>query len=256
MAEHLLLLPVFVECAKKVREPSDDEYATMMYDQTGHQALWLDTKTRSIFLKALEKFKHTAPISNIVCIGMGTLHGNGLESTLSMVKHIVATTLAEELTRLYKKNGVPLEKPITIIAQDSTYTKRDRELLSGLPVPMQTVADPEGFLAIDESSLVFSNYVGDPVKHLIADLATEAPHGKGPAALFLNKEKSLGNVDLIGYDPDHPIVHTNPETRAYATMLKSYEQVMDGAELFGVEGIPIRDYHKWLAEMNMWARED
>ncbi|KAI4926594.1 hypothetical protein J4E85_006888 [Alternaria conjuncta] len=249
------LLPVHGECEKMAMEKSYLANAATYYSKFAQLVSWGGSKARPTFLESVQSFKHTAPISNIVCIGMGTLHGSNMESVKSMSKHVVASTLALDLTRLYKQNGVPLENPITIIAQDSAYTERDRALLSELPVPIQTVTEPEGFLAINESSLVISSYSGAPVKQIIADLATEAPHRKGPAALFLNNDKAP-DVDCISYDWDNPVVANNPETRAYATMLESYTHVMNGTQIFGAAGFPIQISHEWLAKMSIWVREE
>jgi hypothetical protein len=105
-----------------------------------------------------------------------------------------------------------------------------------LPVPIKIVSDPQGFLAINESSLVFSSYPAVPVKQLVADLSSEAPDGKGPAALFVNRnllEKAHGDVNLIRYDWDIERPYTDPHTSDYLRMLESYTQVFDGERLFG-----------------------
>jgi hypothetical protein len=253
------MLPVQVDFGKKVEDQTDYENMHTAWRIPLHDIMWHASDTRSTLLDILQNIKHTAPISNIVCIGLGSLHGSSLKGSISIAQHVVAYTLAQELTRIYKENGILLQKPITIIAQDSAYTQSDRAILSELPVPIETLTDPEGFLAINESSLVFSSSSAAPVKQIIADLATEAPGGKGPAALFLinnDKAKFSGDVDLIRYDWDSPIIAPNPETRGYLTMLECYTQIMDGKRVFGTEGTPILPYHRWLSGMDIYARKE
>lgn len=152
------------------------------------------------------------------------------------MQHIVASSIAQDLERIYEAEGTPVDTPITIIAQDPAYDELDRRALLDLPVPIKIVSDPEGFLAINESSLVFSSYPAVPVKQLVADLSSEAPDGKGPAALFVNRnplEKAHGDVNLIRYDWDIERPYTDPHTSDYLRMLESYTQVFDGERLFG-----------------------
>lgn len=56
--------------------------------------------------------------------------------------------------------------------QDPEYTSVDREILDGFG--LQTVDDPEGFLKVDEQSIVLSIAPNVPVKHIIADIARPA----------------------------------------------------------------------------------
>ena len=221
--------------------------------------LWRKSHLRSHLLDSVQKLKHTARISNIVCIGLGTLHTLDPNQNHSIIQHVVASALAQYLTRMYEAEGVPLEKPIRIIAQDPAYTSRDRQILSQLPVPIEVVTDPKGFLAINESSLVYSAFAMVPVKQIVADLAAAAPDGKGPAALFVNsdfRDKIYGNVDRVVYNRDDPRRFVDPETKRYLTMLESYTRVMDGQKLdrmFYLHTSPMGAYD-WFTGMDMWAR--
>jgi hypothetical protein len=189
------------------------------------------TGPRDVLHRSLRKLMHTARISNIVCIGLGPLQTTDGTKASSIVQHMAASSLAQDLTQLYEAEGIPLENPITIIAQDPAYTALDRLALSELPVPIEVVNESEGFLAMNQSSLVFSSNPSVPVKQLIADLATEAPDSKGPAALFINNEfpdKNFGNLDVAVYNRDEKRRLTNPETKGYVKMPESYTRVLDG----------------------------
>ncbi|OWY45010.1 hypothetical protein AALT_g3875 [Alternaria alternata] len=230
------MLPIYVRVGKKAKE------TTNLYDRVlqkvrmqNFERLWQWTPPRHILFDSLNRLKHTARIT-IVCIGLGTLQMSDPRRANLTMQHIVASSIAQDLERIYEAEGTPVDTPITIIAQDPAYDELDRRALLDLPVPIKIVSDPQGFLAINESSLVFSSYPAVPVKQLVADLSSEAPDGKGPAALFVNRnllEKAHGDVNLIRYDWDIERPYTDPHTSDYLRMLESYTQVFDGERLFG-----------------------
>ncbi|KAI4949171.1 hypothetical protein J4E91_005635 [Alternaria rosae] len=218
---------------------------------------WRSSGAPDILHHSLRELVHTARISNIVCIGLGTLEAPDLAKARSLVQHMTASFIAYDLEQLYEAEGIPLEKPIKIIAQDPAYTSLDRMTLSALAEPIEVVSDPQGFLAINEGSLVFSSWPSVPVKQLIADLATELPDGKGPAALFLNndrKDKYLGDMDVARYGLRRygPVRYINAETKAYVEMLESYTRVFDGEQQFGIGFTGF----EWFPDMDIWGREE
>ena len=229
---------------------------------------WRRSGAPDILHHSLRKLVHTARISNIVCIGLGTLDAPDIAQTRSLVQHFTASFIAYDLEQLYEAEGIPLENPIKIVAQDPAYTSLDRMTLHSLAKPIEVVSDPQGFLAINEGSLVFSSWPSVPVKQLIADLATELPDGKGPAALFLNndrKDKDFGDVDVARYDLRHygPVRYINAETKAYVEMLESYTRVLDGEQQFGIGFVGklpgFESYlpgFEWFPDMDMWGREE
>ncbi|KAB2103308.1 hypothetical protein AG0111_0g8366 [Alternaria gaisen] len=231
------MLPIYVRVGKKAKE------TTNLYDRVlqkvrmqNFERLWQWTPPRHILFDSLNRLKHTARVTNIVCIRLGTLQKSDPRRANPTMQHIVASSIAQDLERIYEAEGTPVDTPITIIAQDPAYDELDRRALLDLPVPIKIVSDPEGFLAINESSLVFSSYPAVPVKQLVADFSSEAPDGKGPAALFVNRnllEKAHGDVNLIRYDWDIERPYTDPHTSDYLRMPESYTQVFDGERLFG-----------------------
>ncbi|KAL1792769.1 hypothetical protein ACET3X_009276 [Alternaria dauci] len=264
------MLPIDIEIGKKVEDSTDlcNRVVLKFYMQSPEK-LWQTTLPCYILFNSLRKLKQTARITNIVCIGLGTLQLKDPTKTGSTVQHIVASSIAQDLERIYKANGTPLKRPIRIIAQDPTYNNLDRLALAKLPVPIEIVSDPEGFLAINESSLVFASYPTVPVKQLIADLSSEAPGGRGPAALFLNNNytgEAHGDVNFVKYDWDAPTRHANPETGAYLRMLESYIRVLDGERRFGENFslfVPVFEGktayipgYEWFPRMEVWARTE
>ncbi|KAF1831117.1 hypothetical protein BDW02DRAFT_70086 [Decorospora gaudefroyi] len=195
------------------------------------KAFWYRSIEREKLRECISHLKHTVQISNIVCIEPGSL-----DNSKSMVQHLVLCTIAQELTELYEQDGRALRDPIEIVAQDPGYTAVPREFFLQLPVPIRITNNPEAFACINDSSLVMSFNPFIPLRQIIADLATETPSGKGPAALFLKghtDDEKLGNFDLVSYEWTKPFQSINPVTRRYVAMLCNYTKVMDGKELFG-----------------------
>jgi len=85
--------------------------------------------------------------------------------------------MAETLTSMYKDAGIPLEQPVTVIAQDPAYTNKDQKLLKSL-LNIVVVPDPQAFLSITPSSLIMSRSPLLPVQAVVGDL------GVSPAAIF------------------------------------------------------------------------
>jgi len=249
--------------ARILGDPDTIDRVLLKHTMNTYEPLWdksdRNNGPRAKLHKSLRKLVHTARISNIVCIGLGTLDASDPMKAGSIVQHIAASFIAEDLAQLYEAEGIPLQDSIRIIAQDPAYTDLDRQALSELPVPIEVVSDPEGFLAINEHSLVFSSYPSVPVKQLIADLAIETPGGKGPAALFLNsdrEDKFFGDFDVVKYRPNDPRRYANAETKAYVKMLESYTRVLDGERRFGIAFNYERPGFEWLSGMDIWGRED
>jgi hypothetical protein len=174
--------------------------------------------------------KGTAQITNLICPAHGSL-GDGEQS---IMQHVVSSGIAKELEDLYEEYGVPLDSPTSIVAQDPAYTDNDKNLPSGLPVSIRVVLDPEGFLAINVTSLVVSFYPSVPVKQVIAGMPADSATGKGPAAMLWNNstwQDTHGGVDVVTYPWQDVIYYAKRATRRLVVMLKGYTRVMAGAEM-------------------------
>jgi hypothetical protein len=196
-------------------------------------ALWERSFERKVLYKFLRKMviSKTAQVSNIVCLGHGSLDKN----YASILQHVAAVFIAQDLTALYEEYGKPPEDPITITAQDPAYTENDHTVLSLFPIPIRIVSDPEGFLAINESSLVMSCYPTVPTKQMVADLAADSVSGKGTAALLWNDcswDEKHGDTDTVTYRWTEVVYFANPGSRRLVNMLDGYDKVMGGAEAF------------------------
>lgn len=147
-----------------------------MTDEFHHyQNLWLKsdayTSLRSTILSLKRSQSNHVPIDNIVCLALGSPQ-NTLEvcRAASLTQLAVLMTIIEDLGGTYLfpnastpplKNRAltstdldPFTTPGKFIAQDPLFTPLDAEFLTSLG--FLVLPDPEGFLAITPTTLVFS----------------------------------------------------------------------------------------------------
>ncbi|KAF1999920.1 hypothetical protein P154DRAFT_620609 [Amniculicola lignicola CBS 123094] len=137
------------------------------------QKLWQKSHSRRQ-LRTLIKSnaKGMAQIKNIVCIGLGQFQSpSGHKSGL--LQHLTAFDIAAALKERYKEanpGSTPID--IEIIAQDPCYTYIEKKILPKYYSRISFVSDPQGFLAIDEHTLVIAPFLPTEVPYLqiIADM--------------------------------------------------------------------------------------
>lgn len=132
-------------------------------DHENHQQSWLQSET----CKKLQEYLCTADlprIEKIVAFGLGdfSFHDDGSHHT----QHAAIATLAGILKR--RQSGHSLQ----CYVQDPAYSDADKEFLEkrGLVV----LRDPQAFLEVDETTLVFTASPNVPVRQVVADLARPA----------------------------------------------------------------------------------
>jgi hypothetical protein len=183
----------------------DHDISDQYFELRDMMHIWYHSTGRTALLGVLREMKSTPRITNIVCIG----HGSFAQGPRSMMQHVVASWIASTLTKIYADAGDPVIEPITIIAQDPMYIKKDRDLLSNLANPIDVVFDPQAFLAINSSSLVMSVQPLVPVKAIVADLDVL------PAVMFWNQpwdHETYSTVDRVQIDVGNgiPILLNQP----------------------------------------------
>lgn len=113
-------------------------------------------------------------INNIVGIACGSLSRPDRHN--AAFQHALLVTAKSWLRKkgLDEKllTGQDDGKNLFCYRQDPEYTPVDREILDG--VGFQVVDHPDGFLKIDEQSIVLSIAPNLPVKHITADIARPA----------------------------------------------------------------------------------
>jgi hypothetical protein len=133
---------------------------------THGQKLWYKSIEPELLESSLRKLSETAQVTNIVCLGLGSLpYGE-----FSTIQHIVASDMAA-----------------------------DEAQRAALPTSIHVVWDLEGFIAINSGTLVMSCYPSVPVKQIVAHLAMDSTDGIGLAAMLRNDSNGddLGDVDTV-----------------------------------------------------------
>ena len=126
----------------------------------------------------------SSTITRIVAFGLGTLGKAqfGNVSVRSYAQHAAMLTMATIL----KEKGISKGRDVQCFAQDPWYDEKDIEFLRGLGITV--VNDPEGFLRIDEHTLVFSVCPNIPVRQIVADV-------QWPAAMVWNSPLPEGQMN-------------------------------------------------------------
>lgn len=127
------------------------------------KARW-DSSSKCEEFRSLMENIHLPPIKKIVAFACGTLSHPFEKSPAT--QHAFTLTLRDCLSA--KQPGTIIE----CLAQDPGYYEEDKQVLreAGI-VP---VDDPNGFLEVDEDTVVFSQIPSAPIRQIIADIARPA----------------------------------------------------------------------------------
>jgi hypothetical protein len=136
--------------------------------------VWQTSEACEALQTQLTTLSLSRPITKIVCFGLGTLGRlNTRSADRSHTQHAAVATMVQALkARQGKRN-----EEIKCFAQDPAYDEVDMALLRSIGIT--PLDDPKGFLAVDESTLVFCVSPNVPVKQIIADV-------QWPAAMIWN----------------------------------------------------------------------
>ena len=215
---------------------------------------WKECPEREVLFNSLLAMAHTAPITNVICIGNASIS----RSPESTSQHVVAAALAVQLAKIYDEANLDIGQSIKLYAQDPAYTSMDREILSDMNI--EVLDDPKAFLAVDSGSLVLSCCPDIPVKQIVADLAAE-DSSKCPAAVLWNnttRDDQLG-IDPVTYKMEHCVYYANPISQRSVDMMEGWKKIFDGEEQLGSRntGKKEEDWSlgtEWLSQMQLWAR--
>jgi hypothetical protein len=162
---------------RSLRSQTDAEALYQSYRRT-----WRASQTYLQLKAHLDKITFPS-INKIVCFALGAPSNfDQRESRRSNIQHAAVESLIEILNE--KAGG---NKVITCYAQEPLYNHSDRELLRTIGI--ETIDDPEGpegFLKVDENTLVVSISPNVPVRQIIADLVW-------PGAMLWDTVKSMDN---------------------------------------------------------------
>jgi hypothetical protein len=249
-------LPIWInlEDVKKIDYDSDVVHRKVwMVEIT---KAWKNCSEREILFKSVSAMAHTAPITNIICIGNGPIDG----FPASICQHIFAGTLAIELAKIYTEAGIKLNQPIQIYAQDPAYDSMDIEILSDMNI--EVLDDPKAFLAVNSGSFVLSCAPSAPVKQVIADLATEDP-SKCPAAVMWGNDwrDARLSVDLATYQMEagEYVYYADAISKRSVDIIAGWKKIFDGKDqLVSWKTRKVEEDWTlgtdWLSQVQLWAR--
>ncbi|KAK2604141.1 hypothetical protein N8I77_007096 [Diaporthe amygdali] len=119
-------------------------------------------------------------ITKIIAFSLGSISG-GEDLDRSITQHVLVLTIKDVL----KKMIADADVEIRCYVQDPEYSDVDRTALAGAGI--EVLDDPQGFLEVDDSSVVLSFDSAVPVRQIVADLAR-------PAIMIWNKVRSEEEV--------------------------------------------------------------
>lgn len=116
-------------------------------------------------LKSRQDYFKNGGVSNIISFGSGTFTGkvNSNWKNRASFQHASLLTLREFL-----REALGDTDDTQILAQDPAYTQVDKDILKEQGIT--TVDDPDGFLELDNRSIVFSCAPTAPIKQIVMDL--------------------------------------------------------------------------------------
>ncbi|KAF2649063.1 hypothetical protein K491DRAFT_762661 [Lophiostoma macrostomum CBS 122681] len=148
------------------------DIAEIRKDMEQSKELWQTTDSQNEIVEKLAKHLKRSDVSRIdkiVCLALGTIRRDSSHPD-PRIQHHLASGLARAL-------GLP------VCAQDPAYSEMiDEIILEQLDPPISVIHDPQGVLAIDESTLVICLFSNAPLLEVIADLLPQ-----GPTAMIINE---------------------------------------------------------------------
>ena len=132
------------------------------------QRQWEESEPCKRLISALQNIPTSVKVERIVALSCGSVARDR-----SSVQHALALTISKALTAKQSET-----ESVPCYAQDPCYSSVDESLLAEFGIDV--LDDPDGFLAVDDSSIVLSIASDAPVKQIIVDLAK-------PAAIIWDK---------------------------------------------------------------------
>jgi hypothetical protein len=150
--------------------------------------LWVNSSCSELLRqKFTEAAKTTVQIKKLVCLGFGAFSAKLKEDGThdhrfcDPLQYMAALTIGSALFRAYRKEDHKALLP-EIIFQDPCYTAQDRLLWTPQATGYKNIrfaSDPDGFLAIDDHTLVIAPFlpISVPYLQICADLVPGGPAG-------------------------------------------------------------------------------
>ncbi|KAB2108765.1 hypothetical protein AG0111_0g2679 [Alternaria gaisen] len=221
--------------------------------------LWKESFSRRKLHEDFEETaKRCAPITQVVCFGLGALNLNK-KFYHSAIQYMAVFSIIQILNEFYRQTDS--NRPaIKLLLQDPNYEIKDHQILKRLSNNgdnINFVSDPEGLLAIDAGTLVVTAFlpIQMPLVQIIADLFSKDPT-ESPAAIIC--DVMTVDVEKREYSLSD---RASPAVARFLT--NHYEKAEDGFDDYGLEDELMADAYGddwenrfyWLNWMDLWVRK-
>ncbi|KAI4652094.1 hypothetical protein J4E93_002291 [Alternaria ventricosa] len=223
--------------------------------------LWIASSAKRQLIEAFQETAKTcAPITQVVCFGIGALN---LKKNWyhSAIQYMAIFSIIQALNQYYHQAD-PARPLIKLVLQDPNYETKDHEILRTLfnnNDNISFVSDPDGFLAIDAGTLVVTAYIPFwmPLVQIIADLFSENP-GQGPAAILCDAMEVDTEKREYSFSE-----RASPAVAQHLTNQYEREEDMFGhhgledelmADAYGADWVENNRFY-WLNNMDLWVRK-
>lgn len=193
---------------------------------------WVNSKPGQRLRSTLLKFKIPCAIYKIVGFALASFATHGIHGERwlhSLHQHACLLSIREVLA----ETSPGLTPDFTCLVQDPAYTDADKEALRAAQV--ETVDSPEGFLAVDDASVVMAIGPDVPVKQVVLEIARPAiiiwstPHEHV-------EDTQSGNVPWA--DPNSSRTTKILESQYDALEFLGGEDMFDGTTIFVRRAVP------------------
>ncbi|OOF91856.1 hypothetical protein ASPCADRAFT_9267 [Aspergillus carbonarius ITEM 5010] len=172
---------------------------------------WEESETCSHLKKTLFSVLSRHPINKIVGFPCSSI--SSPQEDDRNLRHGIQHALLLTVRRLLERTReCTTEHKLPCYVQDPIYNDIEKEVLQDQG--MQVVEDPQGFLEVDESSMVFSCASNVAVKEMITELAR-------PAIIIWERVKQ-SQIETGDEDDDNFFRSTDPVTPRVFDMLTNY----------------------------------
>ncbi|KAI0977569.1 hypothetical protein F4678DRAFT_477607 [Xylaria arbuscula] len=171
------------------------------YEQRVHQ--FKESKDNEVLRAALQKMRTRHVLDKFVAVALGPLNLGGQNCDRSLDQHVLVNAIASALISF----NIQCSRDAKIHFQDPAYTQLDRDVLTSYGYTV--VDDPQGFLMLDDNSILVSISPDVPVKQIVVDICR-------PAIIIWNKENFKD--EYTDYSSDYYM--TDPSSSRVDKMLK------------------------------------
>jgi hypothetical protein len=160
---------------------------------------WTASVSHTRLQQCLQQINLQSPITKVVAFALGSMENIDEREKLerSTYQHALLLSIVDFLRA---RVNVSASGNLRCYIQDPAYGSVDQSMLQGLGI--STIDDPEGFLEVDEETVILSCNPDVPVRQIIADIAAPAiiiwnrVAGQHPGDNSYEQRKTCANIKL------------------------------------------------------------